>query len=134
VKEIARFYDPEEAKIAAGFLRAEGFDVTLPEEHTLAVQPELRFTLGGFRLLAPTEQAFLATKMLESVKRGGSGPACPECGGRRVLRDRKRPFLMNLLALFSLGLAFTPATSMKRCPDCGATWKEDDADEPEHEL
>ncbi len=137
MRELARFYDAAEAEIAAGFLRSQGFEVGLPERHTLGAQPEMRFALGGFRLLVSDQDYFLAQNALERVQTKTGKPACPRCG-QRALRRQVRwglPFLINLFGA-SMGGFFPFARKSKwvKCGACGAQFDEMPDDEPEHDL
>ncbi len=66
--EIAAFFDPEEAYCARGYLQSYGVDAILQNEHHLATAPWLRVALGGYRLMAPSEQVREAQELLEKVQ------------------------------------------------------------------
>ena len=69
MRELARFYDAAEAEVAAGFLCSQGFEVELPERHTLGAQPEMRVAFGGYRLLVADRDHFLAQDALKRVRK-----------------------------------------------------------------
>ncbi|ADM08300.1 hypothetical protein PB2503_01102 [Parvularcula bermudensis HTCC2503] len=130
MKEIARFYDPEEALIAAGFLRAQGLSVHLADEATLAAQPHLRIGLGGYRLLADQRDAHMARIALNTIAAASSSPdtppaersdgapdRCPQCGG--PLRRRRHRLLPALLLLTGALFPFSRAGKELRCGTCG---------------
>ena len=48
--EVARFYDPEEAYCAVGYLKSYGIDALVDSEHHLTTAPWLRIALGGYGL------------------------------------------------------------------------------------
>ena len=48
--EVARFYDPEEAYCAAGYLKSYGIDALVDNEHHLTTAPWLRIALDGYGL------------------------------------------------------------------------------------
>ena len=128
MKLVARFYDPEEAHIAAGFLRAQGLEVTVADAQALGVMPELRVGLGGYRLMAPERDANLAQRYLADIKYEQSkGPACTRCGGTRLtrVRDLRFPALFGGLSGLLMGLIapFAPPTGTWRCGDCGLRQK-----------
>jgi hypothetical protein len=133
MREIARFYDAEEAQIAAGFLRAQGFEVQLPDEHVLAVRPELRIGLGGYRLLAADGDAFLAKAALDEKRPKPLHAPCPRCESTAIRRTRAWPFPLALLAVFGELFPFAPPKDSLRCGACNLIWKEED-DEPQGEL
>lgn len=136
MKEIARFYDADEAQIAAGYLRAQGFDVSLLDQGMLAVEPHLRLALGGYRLMATASEAHMATVELEKVRGEPetrshlAGHVCENCGSNRMRRIRSP--LMPFLFLVTLGglLPFSSATKNLRCSACGHKQR----DEPEEET
>lgn len=129
MKEVARFFDMEEAQIAAGFLRSHGMDATLADEHALSVMPELRVGLGGFRLLVPDQDEAAATQLLADI-RGEAPPlgACANCGHTQMrrVRDARHPFLLGLLGLL---FPFAGATNELRCAACGHKQPETDAED-----
>lgn len=65
--EITRFYDPEEACCAQGFLRARGIETFLHNEHHLTMAPWLRVALGGYRLVAFAGQVSDAKLALDEI-------------------------------------------------------------------
>lgn len=133
MREIARFSDAGEAKIALGYLRAQGFDVQLPDEHVLGVRPELAVGLGGYRLLAADRDAFLAKAMLDEKRPRPVFAACVACGSNAVRRTRAWPFPLALFALFGELFPFAPARDRLACRACGHQWKDDDRD-PEQDV
>ena len=68
MKEIARFLDAHEAKLAKGYLRSLGFDAMLPEENHFSVEPSLAFGFGGYRVLVPHDEAFVAQAALNEIR------------------------------------------------------------------
>lgn len=134
MKEIARIYDMGEAHVAASYLRSLGFDVTMPEEHTLTLRPELRFAMGGFRLMVPEDEAEEAKRLIEKIRKAkGKGPECPHCGYRELHRQRRIGIpLLHLLGGFLL--PFARGSDSFKCGHCGSVVPEDEIDEPEPEL
>lgn len=65
--EIARFYDPEEAYCAQGYLRSCGIDAFVQNEHHLSVNPSLRIALGGYGLLGFADMASEAKAALKAI-------------------------------------------------------------------
>ncbi|MEM9810438.1 MAG: hypothetical protein AAF788_04355 [Pseudomonadota bacterium] len=129
MREIARFYDAGEAKIAAGFLRAQGFDVSLPEENHLGSAPHLSIALGGYRILATDEEAFLAKATLDERRADAPQGGCPQCGSNRVARQRQWFIPLALFGFLAAIFPFAPPTDSFRCANCGNIWKDTD-DEP----
>ncbi|WP_370335839.1 hypothetical protein [Parvularcula marina] len=126
MKEIARFYEAEEAQIAVGYLRAQGFDVQLADERTLGAQPHLSIGLGGYRLLARQQDAHMASIALDEVRGEPSrrpyltGQTCEACGEERLTRIRD-PLVSIVSFMLSFGglFPFAPATKNLRCTACG---------------
>ena len=130
MKEIATYFDPEEAHIARGFLQANGFDARLADSHTLAAIPLDRIALGGYRLMVPQEQAYQAELLLRSVAEEHQDRSrCPACDSPRIARGRKR--VQTLLHSWILSiLPFSGATKIVYCRDCGHKWSTEDAEAP----
>ncbi len=68
--EIARFADVYEAEIAAGRLRADGFDATLGGAEHAKADPLILQALGWVRLSVPDEQASAAKAALSTLRSG----------------------------------------------------------------
>lgn len=68
--EIARFADVYEAEIAAGRLRADGFDATLGGAEHAKADPLILQALGWVRLSVPDEQASSAKDALALLRSG----------------------------------------------------------------
>ena len=118
MKEVAVFYDAEEAQIARGFLRSHGLDAQLPDEQALSVMPEMRVGLGGYRLTVPDDEAMQAERLLAPT-RGATGlPACERCGSDRLRRIRRWQLPVLAWALGFLA-PFAPATDELKCRRCG---------------
>ena len=123
MKEIARFYDAEEAQIAAGYLRAQGFEVQLADEGMLGVEPHMRLGLGGYRLMAIPQHAHMASVELAKVRdeptrrQTLTTHTCTACGSEAMRRIRN-PWYAILAALVAL-FPFAPATRDLRCTACG---------------
>lgn len=117
MKEIARFYDAEEAKVAAGFLRAQGFAITMPEEHYLGSSPHLSFAVGGYRLLASHEEAHMATVALKEKQAKPKHDACETEGGADIRRQRYRwlPLIILMCLASALFVTFTPTLCWTTC-------------------
>lgn len=126
MKEVARYYDPEEAQIAAGFLRAQGLTVHLADVHSLSAMPDMRFGLGGYRLLADGRDASLAQRYLADIAHEQSerGESCPNCGSRRLTPERD-PSLPLVHALLGYLFPFAKRTGRTTCADCNYTWRRD---------
>jgi DNA-directed RNA polymerase subunit RPC12/RpoP len=126
MKEIARFYDPEEAQIAAGFLRAQGLEIHLADELALNSLPNLRVGLGGYRLMAEERDANIARRYLADIDGEDHGPACAQCGVRKLRRSRDPTLALLLLPFLEL-FPFARAKRHLRCAACGH--KQPDPDE-----
>ena len=118
MKELARFLDGVEAQVAAGFLRANNIEVTLPEEGHLGVQPNLSFGVGGYRLLVAEEDYARAKALLNNTQdqKSAFGP-CANCGANALYRPRS-PWLTLTVSLISL-FPFTKAKPYLLCRECG---------------
>lgn len=127
MERIAQFFDAEEAQIAAGYLRSNGIEVTLGDEQALSVMPEMRVGLGGYRLLCPREQAFMARALLAEVEGGKTRaaplPRCAKCSSTRLapVRDLRLPAIFGGLTglIFGLIAPFAPRSGDLRCGACG---------------
>lgn len=143
MKEIARFYDGDEAQIAAGYLRTQGFDIDIADMNTIGVQPHLSVGLGGYRLMAPEKQAYMAALELEKVRQAHAprqtvtGFTCESCGSEAMRRIRSP--LIALLTCLTLGgiIPFTRATKNLRCTACGhrqPAEPDEESHEPQREI
>ncbi|MEE4211611.1 MAG: hypothetical protein V2I43_20385 [Parvularcula sp.] len=119
MREIARFSDAEEAQIAASFLRSQGFEVSLPEEYQFAAAPYLAVSLGGYRLMAAEDDAFLAKAVLDERRPRPRHATCERCGGGGTRHGQKRPLKAFLSALFAAVLPSRQARNRLRCSYCG---------------
>ena len=131
LRHIKTFSDPEEAQIAAGYLRAHGVDAMLADQDSLNTLPYLRVALGGFRILVPASHYDDARELLartRSAVEDASGPACAMCGGRAFNPVKRRHWLTSMLVLFGLGVFFPVVrkTDKFECAHCGAQITRDD--------
>ena len=110
--EIAHFYDPEEAYCARGYLGAQGVHTVIQNEHHLNVAPLLRVALGGYRLLAASEDANDAKRLLADVAKAESEirpqeePAPPQSSANAISRRARTAFWFPVA--FSFGVPFIP--------------------------
>jgi len=125
MREIARFYDVEEAQVALGYLKAQGFNVLLPEFHTLGAQPSLRVGLCGYRILAAEQDASAAAAALAAQRPKSPFGPCPNCGSNNTRRQREWRFPVVHLLVGAI-VPFAPPTNRYRCGHCGHKWKDDD--------
>lgn len=123
--EIAVLYDPEEAHVACGFLQANGIDAVLGDAETLSTLPLHRIALGGFRIIAPANQAHAARILLSKVEdenkpRGYDidGIRCRLCGSDRFTRIK--PWFLPSILLFLFGAPIWWNSRRLRCSRCGA--------------
>lgn len=126
MKVIARFSDPAEAQIAAGFLRAQGLEVEVADVHSLTAMPHLRLGLGGCRLMAEERDANIAKRLLADIQHEThEAEECPNCQGTRIanVHDIRFPLFHALLSFFSQPSA---PTVERRCMDCQHTWRRED--------
>jgi hypothetical protein len=119
MRQVALFYDAEEAQIVRGFLQSRGIDAQLPDEQALSVIPSLGFGLGGYRLMVPDRQHFQASALLAEVQAEAPSPACSHCGEGPLRRIRGWMLPALMTALFGLVAPFAPATARLRCAACG---------------
>jgi len=120
MREIATFYDPEEAHVAAGFLRAHGYDPLLADEHMLMVSPTHRVALGGFRMMIAAHMHEEAKAVLENVRHQPNQPSstCPTCGGADYRRVKSWWF--PAIFFFTLGavVPFAKNSHYLECRQC----------------
>ncbi|MEO1251909.1 MAG: hypothetical protein AAFW81_06145 [Pseudomonadota bacterium] len=64
LREIAFFYDPEEAYCALAYIRSHDLPVYLFGEGHLNINPALRVALGGYRMVVPAGEAKTARSLL----------------------------------------------------------------------
>ena len=76
--EVASCTWLHEAAFLQSVLEAAGIDATIPNEHTLGVQPLYANLLGGVRVLVRRENLERAREVLAS---GSAAPADGESGG-----------------------------------------------------
>lgn len=107
--EIAKFPDAAEARIALGYLRAEGIEARLPDEAFLSVHPELGLSKGGHRIEVASGQARRARQLLDATNEAQA--ACDACGAPPS--DRPSSLARLIERLF-------PGQTGPRCPACGA--------------
>ncbi|WOI52372.1 hypothetical protein [Parvularcula sp. LCG005] len=129
---IARFYDPEEAHVAAGYLRSHGFDVQVADQHALTAMPEMRIGLQGYRLITAQKNAFQCEALLRDIRETHSAfGQCEICRSTRLrrIRDGRVPILHLLIGFF---FPFAPGTRSLRCAECGHKQpaNDDEQDEP----
>ena len=114
------FYDPEEAHVAAGFLRANGFDIVLGDAETISVAPFYRFTLGGVKLLGQPDQVDEARRLLDGIREKPQTEvqACSECGGLEFSRVKKWKAVGSFMG-FMLAIApLTKSSAEIECKRC----------------
>lgn len=70
--EIARFYDPEEAYCAKGYLLSHGIDTLIQNDHHLTMAPWLRIALNGYGLQVMASKQNEATKLLQEAFAGNN--------------------------------------------------------------
>lgn len=63
-----------EADVAASYLRAQGFDVSVFNDDAGGLHPQLAFGAGGSRIAVPDEQVDEARALLDAVDAGGEQP------------------------------------------------------------
>lgn len=130
MRQVGLFYDAEEAQVAAGFLRSHGLGAVLPDEQALSVMPEMRFGLGGYRLLVPEAERVQAERLLAGVRgRRASHGLCSACGYDALRRARRWWFPGAIWLLFGGLFPFAPARGTLRCTRCGHTQPADDDQE-----
>lgn len=85
--EIAHFYDPEEAYCAKGYLQSNGVETILQNDHHLTMAPWMRVALGGYRLMATSDDEDAAKEALKNIGAEGieaaPGDAEPDTQWRR---------------------------------------------------
>ena len=94
--EIARFADVYEAEIAAGRLRADGFDATLGGAEHAKADPLILQALGWVRLSVPDEQAASATSALAALRSGAEAIAVDPEPNPASSPDRTLPAKVTL--------------------------------------
>jgi hypothetical protein len=94
--EIARFADVYEAEIAAGRLRADGFDATLGGAEHAKADPLILQALGWVRLSVPDEQAGPARAALTALRSGAEAIAADPDPDVPTTPDRTLPAKVTL--------------------------------------
>jgi hypothetical protein len=102
---VARIPTLAEAQIAAGALRAGGFDAEVFDANFGQVESPVIEQLGGFRIMAPAGQAGAAREMLNAIRsqprpppEGGPWPAAPSPRTRRLAFMRRVWAILFVLA------------------------------------
>ncbi len=120
LREIATFYDPEEAYIALGYLHTYGYDAILPDHMMLTVSPDHRIALGGFRILAPNHQAEAARACIGQARRQPNriAPPCPTCNGSDYRRIKAWWFPAIFFFLMGAIVPFATNSGYLECRNC----------------
>ncbi len=120
MRKIATLYDPEEAQVAASFLRAYGFDAFLADSEMLMQSPTHRIALGGFRVMVPHHQADEAEILLKETRQlpNQTSTPCPTCGGADYRRVKSWWF--PAIFFFTLGavVPFAKNSHYLECRQC----------------
>ena len=109
--EVAQFYDPAEAYCAKGYLKSFGIDTVVQNENHLSVAPSLRIALGGFRLLAISDQKDDALAALRDVGSRQSKDCDITINQTDISQDGYRPRRKNwfwLPLILAMGVPFLP--------------------------
>ena len=107
---IDRFFDPVEARIAAGRLEASGIPVHLLGIHHVSANSMVAVALGGVRLQVPRARVEEAKQILsEDVALGSDSVVCPQCGHADSVP----------------GVPFPRTSKPHRCVSCGHVWSDD---------
>jgi len=120
LREVATFYDPEEAHVATGFLQASGFTAILADAGMLMQSPMDRIALGGFRVMAPASQAHEAQQLLQSVRStpNQAAPPCPNCGKADYRRVKSLWFPAAFFFLMGAIVPFAMNSRYLECRNC----------------
>ncbi len=98
--EITRFFDPEEAYCAQGYLRSCGFYTFLQNEHHLATAPHLRVALNGYGLFVHKKQVVEARDALaDIIAESATGPVAVKAE-ENVRASRKNWFWLPTFLFF----------------------------------
>lgn len=119
LREIGTFYDPEEAQVALGYIRAHGIEAVLPDFNMLSQNPTHRIALGGFRMMVPEIQADEAKSLLDKKRKQPITieTSCPNCGAN----DFRRVKAWWFPAVFFVTMgAFVPFATNSRYLECNA--------------
>ncbi len=66
---LARFYDRNEALIAAGALEAAGIAVFVDNAALMSIKPLHEIAYGGYRLMVPAQELSAAIAVIEEARR-----------------------------------------------------------------
>jgi hypothetical protein len=114
--EVVRFFDPEEAYCAKGFLRSRGIDTIIQNEHHLTMAPWLRVALGGYCILTMSELEEDARQALKSISKLDSNErplrAAPFSGAIKPQKRKARNWFWLPVA-FMLAIPFIPLPKSK---------------------
>jgi len=133
MKEIARVFDVGEAIVVANYLRAQGFEVMLPEEYHLGVAPHLSFGFGGYRILVGEEDADDALAALDEKRPKPKHQCCRKCGSEDIRRAKQWWLPVLLFVLAEWAVPFARGRRDLVCRACGYTWKDND-NEPSDDV
>lgn len=121
-REAGVIYDPEEALVAAAFLRAAGYDIFLTDHHTLNQWPTHRIALGGYRLMTHGADCADARSILDEIRSApmAIAPPCAHCGESDFRRVRTLWFPIVMWFFFGQLAPFVTNSHYIECRTCRA--------------
>lgn len=114
MKEVANYWNLDEAYMAASVLEGDGLSPNVRDAHAAALYvPQI---IGGVSLEVPDEEYERALEILELTVRAESKLACPYCNSEKIKLAR-----LNWRAVLLSVFAFGPVTGKPekaRCESC----------------
>ena len=86
MRHLATFLDRTEGMIAISYLKANGIHAVALEGSTLATNPALTFSLGGFRIAVNDSDVSSAKELLHKLPKEEL-ETCPNCGSTEISRN-----------------------------------------------
>ena len=120
---------PWEAHVSRGLLESEGIPAFLASEHQIWINWPMSLTLGGVRLLVPTEGVASAKNVLAMRDRGELEAAlveqhgqsleiCSRCGSTEFTEGRDWVAITLSAVLLLFCKAMYPPAKVRKCKSC----------------
>ena len=133
---VARFFEPWEAHMLCGRLKAEGIPATVTHEFHVWVNWPLSNALGGVKVQVPRNFESAARAIEQSCRDGEfkdelrieqgdlNDRRCPACGADRYGKRRSFPqIIVSFTLSFLLGTTTPPWTWICWCENCGCEFR-----------
>jgi hypothetical protein len=121
MKVISTYTKPEEANLAASFLRGNGVFCSVRDENTVNQDWLYSNAIGGVKLEVADEDFEKAKEILNLPAEKGIILQCPHCGSEKTKMREMNPLSAIFMIVF---YAFIPIKALTvDCYDCKNTFK-----------